>query len=424
VLVSGYSGMGKSSLVQELHKVIVLPRGIFISGKFDRTKRNVPYALLAQVFQTLVHQILSESQQEVAHWRATILEALGSNGQLMINLIPELELVIGKQPVVPELPPQETQNRFEAVLRGFIGVFARKEHPLVLFVDDLQWLDPATLKLLEQVATDSSVQHLLLIGAYRDNEVTNLAEEHLLEFDLRALLWGWDMERIRAKGFTDNVVVTSVHPLMLMLGAIRKTEAIVHEISLNPLSLEDVNQLLGDANLPIAKYPEASATNPLSAAEETAMNHCIEATEAINSLRSLLGWHPGQRINAVIKATGATDAKELESWRRYAMTLAKVETLNFDAAELNRAVFTHLTWADIGVEAPEGYDFEVARQKLQKQLDEVGKHAAQHEARLNDSRFMTKADPETKVEVAQRFEGLQAQQKLLTAQLEQLGENA
>ena len=178
------------------------------------------------------------------------------------------------------------------------------------------------------------------------------------------------------------------------------------------------------AHLPIAKYPEASATNPLSAAEETAMNHCIEATEAINSLRSLLGWHPGQRVNVVIKATGATDAKELESWGRYAMTLAKVETLNFDATELNRAVFTHLTWADVGVEAPEGYDFEVARQKLQKQLDEVGKHAAQHEARLKDSRFMSKADPETKVEVAQRFEGLQAQQKLLTAQLQQLGENA
>jgi valyl-tRNA synthetase len=178
------------------------------------------------------------------------------------------------------------------------------------------------------------------------------------------------------------------------------------------------------AHLPIAKYPEASATNPLSAAEETAMNHCIEATESINSLRSLLGWHPGQRVNAVIKATGATDASELESWRRYAMTLAKLETLKFDTVELNRAVFTHLEWADVGVEAPEGYDFEVARQKLQKQLDEVGKHAAQHEARLNDSRFMSKADPETKVEVAQRFEGLQAQQKLLTAQLQQLGENA
>jgi valyl-tRNA synthetase len=177
------------------------------------------------------------------------------------------------------------------------------------------------------------------------------------------------------------------------------------------------------AHLPIAKYPEASATNTLSAAEEIAMNHCIEATEAINSLRSLLGWHPGQRVNAVIKPTGTTAANELESWRRYAMTLAKLETLKFDAAELSRAVFTHLTWADVGVEAPEGYDFEVARQKLQKQLDEVGKHAAQHEARLNDSRFMSKADPETKVEVAQRFEGLQAQQKLLTAQLQQLGES-
>ncbi len=106
------------------------------------------------------------------------------------------------------------------------------------------------------------------------------------------------------------------------------------------------------------------------------------------------------------------------------MTLAKVETLKLDMASENGAVFSHLEWADVGVEAPEGYDFEVARQKLQKKLDEVGKHAAQHEARLNDSRFMSKADPETKVEVAQRFEGLQAQQKLLSAQLRQLGENA
>jgi valyl-tRNA synthetase len=178
------------------------------------------------------------------------------------------------------------------------------------------------------------------------------------------------------------------------------------------------------AHLPIAKYPEASATNPLSAAEETAMNHCIEATEAINSLRSLLGWHPGQRVNAVINPGGATDANELESWRPYAMTLAKLETLRFGSAAVNRAVFSHLNWADVGVEAPEGYDFEVARQKLQKQLDEVGKHAAHHEARLNDSRFMSKADPETRVEVAQRFEGLQVQQKLLSAQLRQLGESA
>jgi PAS domain S-box-containing protein len=211
VLLSGYAGIGKSSVVHELHKVIVLPRGIFISGKFDQHKRDIPYATLAQAFQGLARQILSKSEQEIIHWRNVILEALGPNGQLMVNLIPELELVIGKQPPVPELAPQEAQNRFEAVLRGFVGAFARREHPLVLFLDDLQWLDPATLRLLEQLITDPNSQHLLLIGAYRDNEVS------------------------------------SHHPLILTLGAIRKTEAIVREIELEPLSLADVNQLLGDA---------------------------------------------------------------------------------------------------------------------------------------------------------------------------------
>jgi valyl-tRNA synthetase len=178
------------------------------------------------------------------------------------------------------------------------------------------------------------------------------------------------------------------------------------------------------AHLPIAKYPEVSVTNPLSAAEDTAMNHCIEATEAINSLRSLLGWHPGQRVTAVINAGDATGASELETWRSYATALAKLETVKLGKSSGDRAVFSHLAWADVGVDAPEGYDFQVARQKLQKQLDEVGKHAAQHEARLNDSRFMTKADPEARVEVAQRFESLQAQRKLLSEQLRQLEERA
>jgi valyl-tRNA synthetase len=173
-------------------------------------------------------------------------------------------------------------------------------------------------------------------------------------------------------------------------------------------------------HLPIAKYPEPSATNPLSAAEELAMNHCIEATEAINSLRSLLGWHPGQRVTATIKAE---DANELETWRPYASTLAKLEALNVEPTG-DRTVFSHLTWADVGVDAPDGFDFEVARQKVQKQLEEVSKHLAQHEARLNDPRFMAKADPETRAEVAQRFEELQAQRKLLTEQLRQLEERS
>ena len=149
VLVSGYSGIGKSSVVNELHKVLVLPRGLFASGKFDQHKRDIPYATLAQAFQGLVRQILSKSEKEVGHWRDAIREAVGRNGQLMVNLIPELELIIGKQPPVPDLPLEDAQNRFQLVFVRLLGVFARAEHPLALFLDDLQWLDAATLQLLE-----------------------------------------------------------------------------------------------------------------------------------------------------------------------------------------------------------------------------------------------------------------------------------
>jgi predicted ATPase/signal transduction histidine kinase len=211
VLVSGYSGIGKSSLVQELHKVIALPRGIFVSGKFDQSKRGVPYATLAQAFRTLVNQILSVSEEGVIQWRKLISEALGSYGQLMVNLIPELELVIGKQPALPHLPPQEAQNRFEAVWRRFLGVFARKEHPLALFIDDLQWLDAETLELVEQFLTHPQVEFLLLVGAYRENEIT------------------------------------VNHPLRLTLEAARAAGAAIHEIALEPLSLRETEELLEDA---------------------------------------------------------------------------------------------------------------------------------------------------------------------------------
>src|SRR6201997_5401073 len=174
VLVSGYSGIGKSSVVHELHKVLVPPRGLFASGKFDQYKRDIPYATLAQAFQSLIRSLLSQSEAELGRWRHALSEALGPNGQLIVNLVPELEFVIGKQPPVPDLPPQEAQNRFQMVFRRFLGVFARKEHPLALFLDDLQWLDAATLDLLQHLVTHSEVRHLLLVGAYRDNEV-NLA---------------------------------------------------------------------------------------------------------------------------------------------------------------------------------------------------------------------------------------------------------
>jgi PAS domain S-box-containing protein len=211
VLVSGYSGVGKSSVVNELHKALVPPRGLFASGKFDQYKRDIPHATLAQALQTLVRQILVKSEAEVDSWRCALKEAVEPNGQLIVNLIPELELIIGKQPAVAELPPQDGQRRFQAVLRRFIGAFARKEHPLALFLDDLQWLDAATLDFLEHLVAHSEVRRLLLIGAYRDNEVG------------------------------------PAHPLRQMLEAIRNAGMPVREIALAPLALDDVGQLVADA---------------------------------------------------------------------------------------------------------------------------------------------------------------------------------
>jgi serine/threonine protein kinase len=211
VLVSGYSGVGKSSVVNELHKALVPQRGLFASGKFDQYKRDIPYTTLAQAFQTLIRQILVESEAEMGHWRHALQEALGPNGQLVVNLIPEVEFLIGKQPHVPDLPPQDSRNRFQLVFRRFLGAFARPEHPLALFLDDLQWLDAATLELLEHLITDPDVRHLMLVGAYRDNEVS------------------------------------SSHPLTRTLGAIRKAGARMQEIVLAPLELEDVSRLVADA---------------------------------------------------------------------------------------------------------------------------------------------------------------------------------
>ncbi len=172
MLVSGYSGIGKTALVSEVHKPIVKSRGYFISGKFDQYKRNIPYASLIQAFAELIRQLLTEPESAILSWKKQLLNALENNGQVICDVIPEVELIIGEQPEVPSLGPTESQNRFNRVFQQFMGVFTAQEHPLVIFLDDLQWADSASLKLIQLLLTNPESKYLLFIGAYRDNEVS------------------------------------------------------------------------------------------------------------------------------------------------------------------------------------------------------------------------------------------------------------
>ncbi|MBD1924655.1 AAA family ATPase [Microcoleus sp. FACHB-831] len=210
ILVSGFSGIGKSALVNEIHKPIVRERGYFIGGKFDQFKRDIPYASLIHAFQELVRQLLTESEEQISIWKTKILESLSPNCQVIIDVIPEIELIVGKQPPVPKLEPTESQNRFNLVFQEFINIFTTREHPLVLFLDDLQWADAASLKLLNIVMTTPNSQYLLMIGAYRDNEVN------------------------------------ASHPLMLTLDEIQAYGTVVNNIALRPLELINIKQLVAD----------------------------------------------------------------------------------------------------------------------------------------------------------------------------------
>jgi PAS domain S-box-containing protein len=210
MLVAGYSGVGKSALVKEIYKPITEKRGYFISGKFDQFKRNIPYSAVVDAFQELVRQLLTESETQLNQWRERIRQAVGDNGQVIIDVIPEVELIIGKQPTVPKLGATESQNRFNLVLGNFIRACCAKEHPLVIFLDDLQWADLATLRLIERLAIDNQTDYLLLIGAYRDNEVS------------------------------------LTHPLTMTLKQLHKQGAIVNWIALCPLTVEPICHLIAD----------------------------------------------------------------------------------------------------------------------------------------------------------------------------------
>ncbi|MBP0025459.1 MAG: AAA family ATPase, partial [Roseofilum sp. SID2] len=210
MLVAGFSGIGKTAVVNEIHKPIVREQGYFIKGKFDQFQRNIPFSALVIAFRDLMEQLLAESDAQLAQWQSKILAALGENGQVIIDVIPELESIIGQQPQVAELSGNAAQNRFNLLFKKFIQVFATQEHPLVLFIDDLQWADSASLNLMQLLMGQSETNYLFLLGAYRDNEVS------------------------------------PAHPLILTLEELGKLGATINTITLEPLREIDLNRLVAD----------------------------------------------------------------------------------------------------------------------------------------------------------------------------------
>ncbi|MBD2450634.1 AAA family ATPase [Nostoc sp. FACHB-152] len=208
ILVAGFSGIGKTAVVNEVHKPIVRQRGYFIKGKYDQFQRNIPLSAFVQAFRDLIGQLLTENDVQIQQWKNKILDAVGENGQVIIEVIPELAKIIGQQPPVPELSGTAAQNRFNLLFQKFTQVFTSAEHPLVIFLDDLQWADSASLMLMQLLMADT--KHLLLIGAYRDNEVHQ------------------------------------AHQLILTLNDIQTTAATINTITLAPLSQDEVEQLVTD----------------------------------------------------------------------------------------------------------------------------------------------------------------------------------
>jgi predicted ATPase/serine phosphatase RsbU (regulator of sigma subunit)/tRNA A-37 threonylcarbamoyl transferase component Bud32 len=211
MLVTGNPGIGKSALINEIRKPIIAKKGFFISGKYDQFRRDVPYSSIIQAFQWLVKQILVQSDENLRMYKERLINALGNIGKVITDVIPQVELIVGKQPDIPGLGPEETQNRFNLVLRNFTNVFATKESPLVLLLDDLQWADPASLQLIKTIVTQRENIFLLFLGAYRDNEVSQS------------------------------------HPLIITLDEIRKKGVPINTIHLQPLKPEDVNALTANA---------------------------------------------------------------------------------------------------------------------------------------------------------------------------------
>jgi len=272
-LISGYSGVGKSALVGELYQPVVREQGRFVSGKFDQYKRDIPYATIVQAFRDLLRGLLTVGETSLSGWRDRLRDALGVNGRLIVDVVPELETIVGPQPPVVELDPHEGQNRFELVFTAFVRVFARTDHPLVVFLDDMQWADGATLGLLKMLARPGQVPDLQLVLAFRSNEVD------------------------------------ASHPFQLSVDSMRASGVSIDTVSVLDLAPEHVLQLVSDT---VSRRPAEAASLASMVATKAGGNPFFigELLQVLHA-RGLLAFDAESRgwtwDEAAIRATAVAD---------------------------------------------------------------------------------------------------------------------
>lgn len=302
-MITGYSGVGKSKLVNELRNVIREKHGYFISGKFDQFQHDVPYSALIYAFKQLVEEILTTNKQQLMNYKNKLLQVLGSNGKILTDVIPEIEAIIGEQPPVMELPAEDAKNRFHLAFQNFVRVFCSADHPLVIYLDDLQWADLSTLKLLEVLMNDFEINYLFFISTYKDNEVHEM------------------------------------HPLMLMIDNIKKEKIPVNQIFLNPLNLEQITELLSET---LHSSPEEVAELATLSLEKTAGNifflsqflHSLYRADLIVFNREISKW---QWDLPSIQNAGITDnVVELITNRMQKLPQATQDVLKLAACIGNR----------------------------------------------------------------------------------------
>ena len=298
MLVAGFSGIGKTAVVNEVHKPITGQDGYFTKGKFDQFNRNIPLSAFVQAFRNLVGQLLSESDADLQIWKAQLLEALGENAQVIIDLIPELATILGPQPSVSELSGTAAQNRFNLLFQKFIQVFTTPDHPLVIFIDDLQWADSASLNLIQVLMAKSQTRYLLLLGTYRNNEVS------------------------------------PAHPLMLALDDLRRAGSSIHAITLQPLSTLSLNHLIADT-----LHAQTQVVHPLTElVMQKTQGNPFFATQFLNVLHQeqliTFDYNVGHWLCDIGQVRGAAltdDAVTLMVWQLQKLPQATQEILKLAA---------------------------------------------------------------------------------------------